>query len=71
MSSTDTMWRVEYRTKRANKWKKAGLFETRERAREEARYYRDGYGPAEEGSDHFSGYGFGNTRVVKFVKGKK
>lgn len=71
MKSTDILWRVEYRTKRTNKWKKAGLFETRERARDEARYYRDGYGYAGDGSGHFFGYGFGNTRVIKYVKGRK
>lgn len=55
-----TQWRVQVRDSRKHAWRnKSGLFETRQVAREEAALLRD------------LGYGFFNTRVIKYVKGQK
>ena len=54
----NTQWRVERRLSRKHKWVKAGLFETRTAARFVAASLR-------------VMLGFGNTRVVKYVKGAK
>lgn len=61
-------WRVECRLSRNHKWRKAGLFETRSAARADAAWLREEL-PI-EGRFNF-GYGFGNTRVVPYVKGQK
>jgi hypothetical protein len=61
-ASTKIQWRVQYRKSRSHKWVNAGLFETRKNAREAATWLRF-YG------NHDIGYGFGNTRVVRYVKG--
>ena len=54
-----TQWRVQVRKSSAHKWVNKGLFETRFSARYVAVWvYREWYG-------------FGNTRVVKYVKGSK
>lgn len=55
----NTQWRVQVRFSRAHGWKnRTGLYETRSTARAEAAEWRDVYG-------------FGNTRVVKYVKAAK
>lgn len=60
-TSTKVMWRTQYRLARDKPWKNAGLFETRANARDDAAWMRT------EGRS----VGFGNTRVVRFVKGEK
>ena len=65
-----TQWRVQVRKSRAHKWVNKGLFETRERAREQAVYMR-GDRARNGGTVPDTGYGFGNTRVVKYIKGAK
>lgn len=62
-----TQWRVEWRKSRAHAWRKGGLFETRRAARETARSIRAVYA----GGGYMIGVGFGNTRVIKYVKGQK
>lgn len=77
-SSTKIQWRVQVRKSRAHKWVSKGLFETRAMARISAMTERGGGEYIKiEGSrctycrvDH-DGYGFGNTRVVRYVKGEK
>lgn len=64
----NTQWRVERRLSRKHKWVKAGLFETRFDARERAFYMRF---PHWVGDKLVEGYGFGNTRVVKYVRSGK
>lgn len=65
-----TQWRVQVRKSRGHYWVNKGLFETREEARRDAvekralsvvRDERRIIGTA-------NGYGFGNTRVVKYVR---
>lgn len=64
-AATKVQWRVQVRKSRAHKWvNKSGLFETRDAAREEAACLRVGIVPG-------SGYGFGNTRIRRYVKGSK
>ena len=65
--SLKTQWRVQVRKSRAHKWVNKGLFETRDVARIEAWGLRVGCNP-----NHWDlSYGFGNTRVVKYVRGAK
>ena len=66
--NTDISWRVQVRKSRDHKWQNKGLFETRDAARYEAGCLRDGYcGP----TGFHDGLGYGNTRVVRHVKGQK
>ena len=58
MNSTKIQWRVEARESRTKKWIRKGLFETRANARLQCEVFREWVG-------------FGNTRVVKYVKGQK
>lgn len=68
----NTQWRVERRLSRKHKWVKAGLFETREAARHRAAVLRHPHFPIYPKFGELQpGYGFGNTRVVKYVKGAK
>lgn len=70
MTSTKIQWRVQVRKSRAHKWVNKGLYETRERARDQAEYMREGrmcMGIVVPNT----GFGFGNTRVVRYVKGQK
>ncbi len=60
-TNTEKQWRVQVRKSRNHVWKNKGLFETREVARLQAWRCR-------EAAD---GYGFGNTRVIPYVKAKK
>ena len=69
-TSTKVLWRVQVRKSRAHKWVNKGLFETRDSAREEAEYQRNGRwsnGELMQGS----GVGFGNTRVVRYEKASR
>ena len=66
----NTQWRVQVRKSRAHKWVNGGLYETRAVARFHAAWLREGYFWG-DGKKVVGGYGFGNTRVVKFVKGSK
>ena len=64
-----TQWRVQKRKSRAHKWANKGLFETRSAARLSASMHRDFH-------EFINGRfvppaGFGNTRVIKYVKGAK
>lgn len=61
--ATDQQWRVQVRKSRAHKWVNKGLWEVRRMARDSAWAYRTG-----QISDP---YGFGNTRVIPYVKAKK
>lgn len=63
MSSTKVQWRVQVRKSRAHKWVNKGLYETRENARIAAWSFRD--------KVNGQGYGFGNTRIVRYEKGAK
>ena len=64
--ATDTQWRVQVRKSRKHAWRFKGLYETREAARICAWHYRVyGEDAMEPGA---AGYGFGNTRVVKYQK---
>lgn len=65
IDSTKIKWRVQYRRTRKHAWANAGLFETRQMARQravEGRAYKFG-GKGET-------IGFGNTRVVRHISGK-
>jgi hypothetical protein len=55
-SNTQKQWRVQTKAKNGN-WVNRGLFETRERAREKARWLRLYLG--------------GETHVVPYIKGAK
>ena len=66
-AATSILWRVQCRKSRSHSWFNKGLFETRDAAREEASYQR-WHGVSK---DEATGYGFGNTRVVRYVKAKK
>lgn len=71
MTSTKVQWRVQYRLSRKHKWENAGLFETREDARAEASWHRLGGSCLVNGGVKFYvAVGFGNTRVVRYVKGQ-
>lgn len=67
IDSTKIRWRVQVRKSRAHKWVNKGLFETRSSARIRAMYLRDYSILQELGA--YGMYGFGNTRVVPYVKG--
>lgn len=64
IDATRIKWRVQWRENAKRKFRNAGLFETRERARQEAAYYRE-----EIGHSGGNGYGFGNTRVIPHIVG--
>jgi hypothetical protein len=67
--STDIRWRIQVRADSTAAWKnKSGLFETQWMALEQARRLREG---TAEGQKPGEGYGRGNVRVVKHVKGQK
>lgn len=66
--ATDTQWRVQIRAARGKKWNNRGLFETRAAAREDAIERRQWDYVAGRG---WHGWGFGNTRVVKYQKAAK
>lgn len=69
--STKVMWRVQYRKGRGLKWRKLmGLFERREDARHVAKIMREGYVSRTMDED-LPGYGFGNTRVIRHIRGEK
>lgn len=57
IDSTKTKWRVQYRVNKSRAWMNAGLFETRDNAREQAADYR-------------ATCGFGNTRIRRHISGK-
>ena len=63
-----TQWRVQVRKSRAHKWVNKGLFETRDAARDEASYQRTSVIAGYDHIGEYFGYGFGNTRVVKYIK---
>jgi transposase len=63
IDSTKVKWQVQVRKSREHKWIAKGTFETRDRARNQAKWLRDWGRPA-------FGYGFGNTRVVRHISGK-
>lgn len=66
--SLKTQWRVQVRKSKNHAWQSKGLFETRSVARERAARLRYQHN---NGQWLVSGYGFGNTRVVPYVKGQK
>ena len=67
--NTDIRWRIQVRADRKAAWKnKSGLFETEWMALEQKRRLRDG---TAEGQKPGEGYGRGNVRVIKHVKGQK
>lgn len=72
MAKTDSakvMWRVQVRKSRNHKWTNKGLFETREAARESVARFRVGW----FWQDLHDGtvVGFGNTRVIRHIRGEK
>ena len=60
-------WRVQVRKSRAHKWVNKGLFETRADARLSAAMHR--HFSELVGRSFVPPVGFGNTRVVPYVKG--
>jgi hypothetical protein len=66
-ASTKVLWRVEIRLTKTAKWKKLGLWETRSNARLSALMHRNCY--RYEQGKRLPPVGFGNTRVVRYVKG--
>ena len=62
-----TQWRVQVRRSRNHAWRNKGLFETRNAARTNAWMYREINGGS-AGVDRRP-VGFGNTRVIKYMKG--
>ncbi|MBT2326100.1 hypothetical protein J7E62_27605 [Variovorax paradoxus] len=69
-ASTKVQWRVQVRKSRTHKWMNKGLFETRKAARDQAVYMRGGR--MRDGCIvPNTGYGFGNTRVVRYEKAAK
>lgn len=70
MSSTSKQWRVQVKAK-TGRWINKGLFETRDAARDQA-YMLRVWGPdgVKDGvMAVMKGVGFGNTRVIPYVKG--
>jgi hypothetical protein len=67
--STKVMWRVQVRKSRQHKWTSKGLYETRESARDAAGTYRM-FG-TRQSEAWIPRYGFGNTRVLKYIRGEK
>lgn len=65
-AATQVQWRVQIRVARNKPWKNMGLFETRCNARYEAAFLRNCYIVGRNVVP-----GFGNTRVVRYVKAKK
>jgi len=70
-ASTKIQWRVQVRKSRAHKWVNKGLFETRQVARDAASLFRDSSTVTDTGNSRswVPPYRFGNTRVVRYVKG--
>lgn len=67
-AATDKQWRIQYRKNRTSPWKvRPGLFETREVARGHAAEMR-WFGSV---TPHGKPCGFGNTRVIPYVKAVK
>ena len=63
--NTDISWRIQTRASKDDAWKnRSGLFETKWMAIHQARHLR-------EGTSEGEGYGRGNVRVIKHVKGQK
>lgn len=62
-------WRVQVRRSRAHKWVNKGLFETREAARDKVKFIRENNHYEVGNPRVVQAYGFGNTRVVPYVKG--
>lgn len=75
--NTKTLWRVQVRRAYHLKWQNKGLFETRDAARWQAMLMRSLHavevdmGGGVVGNVTAAGYGFGNTRVVKHIRGEK
>lgn len=69
-SATKVQWRVQVRVSRNHKWCDRGLFETRKDARAQAAYLRIGRVRNRVVMTE-TGFGFGNTRVTRYVKGQK
>lgn len=69
--TTKVLWRVQVRISRAHKWKNKGLFETRNSARAQSCILRAGHYFADDLITEQQGYGFGNTRVVRHVRGQR
>lgn len=75
--NTKTLWQVQVRMVRGGKWLNKGQFETRKAARSRAdalryvhhhRFINDDDSLQIEG---VPGYGFGNTRVIRHIRGEK
>jgi len=67
--STKVMWRVQVRNSRSEKWRTHGQYETRETARHVAAVYRAGMSGKRK--TLIPPLGFGNTRVVRHIRGEK
>lgn len=68
MASTAIQWRVQVRKSRKHAWRNKGLFETRAVARVHARYLRWLHAVPNAKNYVHPGYGFGNTRVVRYER---
>lgn len=70
-SNTRKQWRVQVKAKTGN-WINKGLYETRKDARARCRDLRGEMRLHGGGLIYTRGaYGFGNTRVVRYIKGVK
>lgn len=67
MASTAIQWRVQVKAKTGN-WINKGLFETRAVARVHAKYLRGLHTVPNAKNYVHPGYGFGNTRVVRYER---
>jgi hypothetical protein len=66
--STRVKWRIQVRKGKGLVWRNRGLYETRSAARYVATYMRDMH--IVDGVVSY-GYGFGNTRVIRHIRGEK
>jgi tRNA (Thr-GGU) A37 N-methylase len=64
IANTKVQWQVQVRRSKAHKWTSKGTFETRSAARAQGVYLREGRVRNCEIVPG-SGFGFGNTRVVR------
>lgn len=64
-----TQWRVQTKSVKTGNWRNRGLFETRAAARRSATLYRECM--VWESGRFVNPFGFGNIRVIKYVKGQK
>lgn len=70
-AATKVQWRVQVRLEGSKRWLNKGLYETREAARERAKVYREHFTTERDTGHEYEPFGFGNTRIRRYVKGEK